>query len=655
MPVTQTYPGVYIEEVPSSVRPIAGVSTSVGAFIGYFRRGPLDRAVQLLSEGDFDRELGGLDANSEASYAIRQFFMNGGTNAWAVRVLTVGSFDTAEVQMQSTASAPVFNALAGRRVRDELIEDPGSWGNDLRIDIDYDTNDPTTEFNLAVSEVALIDGLEVPARSETYRNLVMDPTEPRSAEEVVNDASLLIQLRTPASTSRPAQTGTIGADASGAPAAVFDGDPFNITAEDPSGNVVTNQPATLAFASPPTSLEQVAAALQTAIRAAGASMTPPEPLLTGATVEVIGTSLRVRAGRTGVPVVLRLTENGAGTVAAMALIGAGVFENVQQYHVGGGTVGFQVAVDTGADPTFPSQAPDAAALEGVRANKTGLYALEEVDLFNILCIPRAADLSAGMTTVYTTAANYCEERRAFLIIDVPEATDTIADAKDWLSDNGALRRKNAAAYFPRLLVPDPLRDFRPRNIAASGTMAGIYARTDASRGVWKAPAGIEAALRNVPDLAAKLTDPENGQLNPEGLNCLRNFDTFGNVAWGARTLMGANKQASEWKYVPVRRIALFLEESLYRGTQWVVFEPNDEPLWAQIRMNIGAFMQNLFRQGAFQGMTPREAYLVKCDSETTTQADIDLGIVNIVVGFAPLKPAEFVILKIQQLAGQNQS
>ena len=126
----------------------------------------------------------------------------------------------------------------------------------------------------------------------------------------------------------------------------------------------------------------------------------------------------------------------------------------------------------------------------------------------------------------------------------------------------------------------------------------------------------------------------------------------GRVVWGARTLEGNDRLASEWKYVPVRRTALFLEEWLYRGTQWVVFEPNDEPLWAQIRLNLGAFMQSLFRQGAFQGKTPKEAYLVKCDSETTTQDDINRGIVNILVGFAPLKPAEFVIIKIQQLAGQ---
>jgi len=139
------------------------------------------------------------------------------------------------------------------------------------------------------------------------------------------------------------------------------------------------------------------------------------------------------------------------------------------------------------------------------------------------------------------------------------------------------------------------------------------------------------------------------------VNCLRSLPAAGRVIWGSRTLQGNDRLASEWKYVPVRRLALFLEESLYRGTHWVVFEPNDEPLWSQIRLNIGAFMHNLFRQGAFQGKSPNEAYFVKCDKETTTQTDINLGIVNILVGFAPLKPAEFVIIKIQQMAGQIQS
>jgi hypothetical protein len=152
-----------------------------------------------------------------------------------------------------------------------------------------------------------------------------------------------------------------------------------------------------------------------------------------------------------------------------------------------------------------------------------------------------------------------------------------------------------------------------------------------------------------------LTDGENGNLNPYGVNCLRTFPTIGSVVWGARTLRGADVLADEYKYVPVRRLALFLEETLFRNTQWVVFEPNDEPLWAQIRASIGAFMQDLFRQGAFQGSSPRDAYFVRCDGETTTQYDRDRGIVNVVVGFAPLKPAEFVVVSIQQMTATQQA
>jgi phage tail sheath protein FI len=214
------------------------------------------------------------------------------------------------------------------------------------------------------------------------------------------------------------------------------------------------------------------------------------------------------------------------------------------------------------------------------------------------------------------------------------------------------RSKNAAVYFPRIKMQDPLRENRLETFAPCGAVAGIMARTDAQRGVWKAPAGQEASISGARELAVKMTDGENGRLNPLAVNCLRTFPVTGHVVWGARTLEGADQLASEWKYVPVRRLALYIEESLFRGTQWVVFEPNDEPLWSQIRLNLGAFMQNLFRQGAFQGQSPRDAYFVKCDKETTTQDDVNRGVVNIVVGFAPLKPAEFVVIKIQQIAGQ---
>ncbi|MFX1554995.1 MAG: phage tail sheath family protein, partial [Promethearchaeota archaeon] len=155
------------------------------------------------------------------------------------------------------------------------------------------------------------------------------------------------------------------------------------------------------------------------------------------------------------------------------------------------------------------------------------------------------------------------------------------------------------------------------------------------------------------DLALHLSDQDNSVLNPIAVNCLRIFSFAGKVVWGARTMKGADGLSSEWKYLPVRRLALYIEESVYQGTQWVVFEPNDEELWSQIRLNTGAFLDDLFRKGAFQGTTPKEAYFVKCDGETTTQYDIDRGVVNIVIGFAPLKPAEFIIIKIQQIAGKE--
>jgi phage tail sheath protein FI len=194
-----------------------------------------------------------------------------------------------------------------------------------------------------------------------------------------------------------------------------------------------------------------------------------------------------------------------------------------------------------------------------------------------------------------------------------------------------------------------------QTFAAAGTLAGIFARTDAQSGVWKAPAGITATLGGVTGLTANINNIDNGALNEIGVNCLRTFPIIGSIVWGSRTLDGADVRASDYKYIPVRRFTLFLEESLYRGTQWVVFEPNAEPLWSSIRLNVGAFMQTLFLQGAFQGTTASQAYFVKCDSESTTQTDIDNGIVNIVVGFAPLKPAEFVVIQIQQMAGAVQS
>lgn len=305
--------------------------------------------------------------------------------------------------------------------------------------------------------------------------------------------------------------------------------------------------------------------------------------------------------------------------------------------------------DTGSNGDFPTK----AQILGDPVKKTGLYALDNVDIFNILCIPPYGKDEESASEVYADAYTYCENKRAILIVDPPKSWINKKIPQDEIDTKAGLTRgKNAAIFFPRINAPDPLDENRLHTFVPCGAVAGVIARTDSERGVWKTAAGIDAALRGVSELSVKLTDPENGELNPLGINCLRSFPSVGPVVWGSRTMRGADVLTDQWKYLAVRRTALYIEESLYRSTKWVVFEPNDEGLWSQIRLNIGAFMHDLFRKGAFQGTNPKDAYLVKCDKETTTQYDIDRGIVNILVGFAPLKPAEFVIIQIQQLAGQ---
>lgn len=325
----------------------------------------------------------------------------------------------------------------------------------------------------------------------------------------------------------------------------------------------------------------------------------------------------------------------------------------------------------GADPFLPAYST-AFGANGSDGNPIGttevvgvpaplrpnaLQMLDEVDLFNLLCLPPPTRETDWTSAVWNPAATYCAQRRAVLLVDPPATWDEAADV---IAGIGALvARTNAAAlYFPRVLAPDPLKEFAPMDFAPCGVVAGVIARTDATRGVWKAPAGLEARMNGVSALSlggvpGLLTDGQVGQLNPIGVNCLRTVAGTGHVVWGARTLDGADFLGSEWKYLPVRRTAYFIEESLFRATQWAVFEPNDEALWAQLRLNIGAFMHDLFRQGAFQGTKPGDAYFVKCSRETTTQADIDRGIVNVLVGFAPLKPAEFVVITIQQIVQQQ--
>ncbi len=662
-----SYPGVYIQEVPSGVRTITSVSTSVAAFVDFFREGPMNTPVQIFGTADFQRNFGGLDRRSKASYAITQFFLNGGSEAYVVRV----------------ASADVANPLrrAGVRVlaadgTTEILEitaaDEGVWGNSLRVGIDHATSDPTRLFNLRVARYDA-DGNVVAA--EEFLELSILDADANFVETLVNDGSTLIEVnKLTAATvgTLPAANGTTGGDAQGITPTQFN----NLSAArfDVQIGTAAARTATLdAWAAGTiTTYKQLRAKVEKAIRGAA----PTDPAFAGARVDLVTTAagaqfFRVLSGRdadTYSPnerVTITNATGPADTSATTRLrLTTAAFSNTQEYRLGQlasvGTIAAMRPLAADAGVGADGLLPDPPEILGSRAVEpfTGMYSLDYADIFNILCIPRAvrgfASDSLSDTEVTATLSNalaYCAEKRAFMIIDIPEDINEVAEMKDWLDDNANFRHNNSAVYFPRLLIPDPLNDFRLRSVGASGTMAGVYARTDTTRGVWKAPAGIEATLNGVSQLDVELTDAQNGTLNPLGINCMRRFPIYGTTAWGGRTTQGADAIGSEWKYIPVRRTALMIEESLFRGTKWVVFEPNDEPLWAKIRMNVGAYMQSLFRQGAFQGTAPKDAYFVKCDSETTTQNDINLGIVNILVGFAPLKPAEFVVISIQQIAG----
>ena len=518
MPSALTYPGVYIEEVPSGVRTITGVATSIAAFIGRAQRGPVNTPVRVQSLAEFSRVFGGLWQQSRMSYAVSDFFQHGGADALIVRVF---NGDVAANSATITLPTATGNLVL-------IADSPGAWGAALRATVDHDTRDPadTTLFNIVIEELDAPGGATVIA-AEQFRNVSVDPLSSRFVDTVLAQSSSLVSVATSA---------------------------------------------------------------------------PDDE------------------------------QPGEATVVAAG------------------------AAADGADIT------DTEIL-GDRDAREGIYALESADLFNLLCIPPLSETADVDENTWDDAAAYCQERRAMLIINSP--SDWTSDPSQAISaaETGANALRgtvgnalaiNAFLSFPRMRKADPLAENRLADFAPCGAIAGIMARTDAQRGVWKAPAGLKASFSGTKGFTYTMTDGQNGILNQVGVNCLRSFPVAGHVLWGARTLAGADLLASEWKYVPVRRLALFLEESLFRGTQWVVFEPNDEPLWAQIRLNLGAFMQGLFRQGAFQGTTPRDAYFVKCDRETTTQNDIDRGIVNIIVGFAPLKPAEFVVIKIQQIAGDIQ-
>jgi hypothetical protein len=604
VPITPTYPGVYIEELPSGVRTITGVATSITAFIGRALRGPVNEPITLNSFADFERTFGGLWIHGPLGFAVRDFFQNGGGQAVIVRLYH--PFFPSDTELDAALAAAQMVAAAAAASAEA---DPADVAAEAREAADDPANAGEPRHS-AADKVAAAAEAEAARAGATVQSVKVAAAAAVAVAAPVNRARLSVGTLNLEAAS-PGAWGNqlrarIDTDIKGADAASL----FNLSVKDlGTGDIeVFRNVSVLANHARNVTkvLEQESRLVRTRGALPLATPTPSNP-------------------------------------APKGIVPAG-----QDPFAAGTSSGVTTQASDGSVPT-------SSDYTGSETNKTGLFALVRTDLFNLLCIPPYSPTQDVETSVWSAAAAYCEKRRAMLLVDAPSAWTSKDAAKGDGSTTGVgalgTSSKNAAVFFPRLRQPNPLHDNQLEAFVPCGAVAGVVARTDAQRGVWKAPAGLDATLVGVPQLSVSLTDAENGELNPLGVNCLRAMPAAGRVVWGARTLQGDDRLASEWKYLPVRRMALFLEESLYRGTQWVVFEPNDEPLWAQIRLNLGAFMQGLFRQGAFQGKTPAEAYFVKCDKETTTQTDINLGIVNIVVGFAPLKPAEFVIIKIQQMAG----
>ena len=771
--VTVSYPGVYVQEIPSGVVSISGVSTSIAAFIGMAKRGPLLRPTPVLGFKDYERVFSEDTSQGEMTEQVRQFFLNGGEQVYIIRVADDGA-------LPATTTLP--NG-AGDTVLTLASRDAGLDANQIRARIDYNTSSPERTFNLELfREVFDASGQPQVSVSELHNDLNIDPNASRYVVTVLDQQSALATAAANAGNVSAAATlpaysasATIFADAPAAEAALVAA--VGATADGTVGRLrikVGNTPwLTIDIAAAGLTLGNVDAAINTAL-APHTIVTVSVPAPTDSPLRVVASAAQndvliepaaqldiaqaigFGAAQGGVEVgshtaarpapsgLVSKIDDGPGDLAALMSLGgsvkadfddlgiAGVAavrpftiqtaditylsaagdlnegtssattslrnigENLQAIATALSTIsedwraevqGYRLALiadfgssSSGAGATFASTAPDLSdpgeAFEGIAGRRVadalgggsdGSFATagdyedafqiidEDVDLFNIMVLPKSAgdtNSPSERSAVWGAASFFCQRKRAFLIVDVEPAQQTPRGVLDSLQGlRTGVVKDHAGCWWPQVTVTS---DGISKNIDPSGSIAGLMSRIDGTRGVWKAPAGLEASILGVRGLRVPMSDEQNGLLNPQAVNAIRSFPN-GVISWGARTMDGFdNSGNTDYRYVPVRRFALFIEESLLRGLQFAVFEPNDEPLWAQIRLAAGAFMNGLFRKGAFAGGTASDAYFVKADAETTTATDQNLGVVNVLVGFAPLKPAEFIVLSLQQKAGQVQ-
>jgi uncharacterized protein len=640
---TLNYPGVYIQEISSGVRPLEAAGTSTAAFVGLAEMGP-SAATLVTNWTEFQRLYGSFIPDGYLAHSVFQYFNNGGRQCYIVRVMRSDAAP-ASVTVQNRATPAVAGLTFSAR-------NSGAWGNSLLLSIDEGTLDPGNEFRVSVrrqDDPAVVPGnFRDTTPLETFDNLSVDPAAPNFGPTVLAQNSALIDLQVLAadtSTQRGLHRG------GGSPVLPLNANVSFQVSLDGDGYQAVTLPSAAGTAS---AAADVATAIQTAVTGLTKKKTSTDAAaFTGFTCQVEGTGAQAR-------LVLRSGTN--SVASSVAVQPAAASDATTQLRLGAGNGGRSesgIAVRRPV-PVDALQVGDAAVVAPVTAavpGDDGKAAISETtfgDAFSRLDAITDVSLLAvpgeGSTAMFDLGTAYCANRPLQDIFYIGETASHDDSAAEAAAFRARLTTANSygALYFPWVKALDPAGlSAEPVLLPPSGYLAGLYGRIDAARGVWKAPAGVEASLNGVVGLAAELSDVEQGNLNPRGVDVIRRFPGAGVVSFGARTVTSD----PEWRYIPVRRTMIMLRVSVYNGIQWAVFEPNDETLWSQLRLNIGAFMMNLFRQGAFQGASPSEAFFVKCDGETTTQGDIDAGVVNVLLGFAPLKPAEFVVVKISQKAG----
>lgn len=626
MSVQTTYPGVYIVEQASASPVITGVSTSVTAFVGAAQQGPADEPTAIASYADFARQFGDpVDATGHPmAYAVAHFFANGGTQAIIVRALAANAVAASLALPAANGITVTLTALS----RGAWASGTGSGASQsgIFVQVATATTNPDDRFTLVITDWAPGSGAASVLATETWPELSMSPDNPRYVATILAASALVTAEVTGTETAVSAGTSEGSADLSGGVTGLA-GRKLRLSVDQgaPADHVM--------FPSGQPTDSHAIADIVTFINATGSGF----PV----TASDDAGKLVLTSETTGPNSAVTVGLSGAGD--ASTLLGLGV------------AVGGAEKSGSAADrPATAASAPLANGSDGsdVDADSIvspqegqGMLALDVLNFprFNLLCLP-------GVTTAnidaVTTALAYCQAQNAFLLVD-PDPSVTAATAVT-AAGLFAAEGVHGALYWPRLITPDS----QPSGLPPCGAVAGVMARTDSERGVWKAPAGLAAGVAGATGGAYPTSDAVSGALNPFGINVLRSFPGAGLVVWGARTLGGSDVRDDPFKYVPVRRITDYIEASLYLGTQFAVFEPNDPVLWGQLRLAVGGFMRGLFRQGAFQQSASgaeSDSFFVICDSTVNPQTEIDAGRVNVVVGFAPLKPAEFVVITITQI------